>query len=496
MSERLAFNLGGRRDVGSGPAVQATPAGAPATIAEAHPRPAVERRDWAFTWTLVFTAVLFFRPQDVYPPLGALHLAELSAIAGLISLFMGRLARRQPLSRVTPELIGVFALGAVILLTAPFSIWFGGAVHAFTDQYVKVTLVYLLAVNVLDSPKRVERLTWVLVLVLGYIAFRAVLDYARGVNMIARGTRVVGTVGGLVGNPNDLALHMVVALPLALFMAMRPDAAVLKRLTAAFCGVCMMGGVVASGSRGGFLGLVVTIIALAAFAARRRPGLVMAGVLAVMCALPVLPDQYWRRIESITDPSKDDYQSSTARRELFSEAFDAFLENPLTGVGAGQFDNYKPQERKEAWHETHNIWLQVAADLGILGVIALTFLVARAFSAVWQTRRLLARVRRAAAAARRPTATGKVIAGTPVVSADEEALLDAHSAAMASTLIGFFVCAFFASVAYNWTFYYLIILAAAPRDFLRERIPGAGRRRARVPAPAMIGGLGPREVRA
>jgi hypothetical protein len=64
-------------------------------------------------------------------------------------------------------------------------------------------------------------------------------------------------------------------------------------------------------------------------------------------------------------------------------------------------------------------------------------------------------------------------------------MLDAHSAAMAASLAGFFVCAFFSSLAYNWTFYYLLVLAAAPRDILRARMAGTpARRRAAVAATA------------
>ena len=37
-------------------------------------------------------------------------------------------------------------------------------------------------------------------------------------------------------------------------------------------------------------------------------------------------------------------------------------------------------------------------------------------------------------------------------------------------LIGWFVCAFFASVAYNWTFYYLLALIVATRDVVRGRL--------------------------
>ena len=508
--ERLAFNGGGsRREVtspysrpdastsGNGSVTPASPqdAGAASSRAPHHPASA-EPRDWAFTWTLVFTAVLFLRPQDVFPPLEALHLAEMSAVLGLVSLLAGRLSRRQTLTRMTPEFAGVLALGAVILLTAPFSIWFGGAVGLFTDQYVKVVLVYLLAVNVLTSPKRVERLTWLLVLAIGYVAFRAVLDYARGVNVIAKGTRVQGAVGGLVGNPNDMALHMVIFIPFALYIALRPGPA-WKRLVGAGAGFCMMGAVVASGSRGGFLGFAAMLLVVLIVAARQRPGMVMAGVLVVLCALPLVPGQYWRRVSSINDPTKDDYNSGTARKNLMGEAWDAFVENPITGVGAGQFKDYKPEARLEAWHETHNVWLQVASEIGIFGLAVFGFLMYRAFSGARQTRKMLARMRAAAAAARRGARPPK--APVPVVSEEDAVLLDAHSSAMVAALVGFLVCSFFASVAYNWTFYYLLALAVAPRDILRESIAAPVRRNAEagdLSAARSPLGLRPRGARA
>jgi hypothetical protein len=41
---------------------------------------------------------------------------------------------------------------------------------------------------------------------------------------------------------------------------------------------------------------------------------------------------------------------------------------------------------------------------------------------------------------------------------------------MTAALAGWFFCALFASVAYNWTFYYLLALAVAPREFLVDRL--------------------------
>jgi O-antigen ligase len=473
--ERLAFG-GGQREVARAATPQAS-ASAPIvgveSAAAGPPSPATsgrrgapsERRDWAFIWTLVFSGILFLRPQDLFPPLQVLHLAEMSAIAGLTALFVGRLARQQPITRITPEFIGVLALGAIILGTAPFSIWAGGSIGVFNEQYSKVILVYLLAVNVIDSPRRLERLTWLLVLAVGYLGFLAVMDYARGVNMIAKGTRVNGATNGIMGNPNDMALNMTVFIPAAVFTAMRPGSTI-KRLVAAGCAFTMMGAIVASGSRGGFLGFAAMILVLGWFAARQRPALVFAGALVILCALPLAPSSYWRRIASITDESKDDVQSSAARKRLFGESFDAFVANPLTGVGAGEFKDWNPEGRTQPWQESHNVWLQVAAELGIFGFAVFLYLVGQAFRAVFQTRRLLRRLQPA-----RHKGRGTVPDGASPLSEYDAILLEAHSAAMVAALVGWLVCAFFASVAYSWTFYYLLALAATPREMLKPLVP-------------------------
>ena len=252
MTERLTFNTKGLASERRPAKVAESSEGPIEETAAAPP----ERRDWAFLFMIAFTALVFFRPQDPIPGLELLHLAELCAIGGLAALVSGRLARNQPVTHMTPELAGVVALGGLILATAPFSIWFGGAIGMFKDLYVKIILIFLLMVNVLTSPRRIERLTWLLVLASGYIAFRAVLDYARGINL-ANG-RVEGAVGGMFKNPNDLALNMVAFLPFAVFIALRPGS-MMRRATAGLCAVMMLGAIVASHSRSGTLGLVAML---------------------------------------------------------------------------------------------------------------------------------------------------------------------------------------------------------------------------------------------
>ena len=142
MSERLTFGYGtsrptdGTRRRGSAPeptlpvnAPQPQKAGPGA--AERSRRSVIYpevRPDAAFIGLMIFTALLFFRPQDQIRGLNYLHLAELSAIGALVAMVAGRTGRGLTVSRVTPELCGVVLMGAIILFMAPFSVWPGGSI--------------------------------------------------------------------------------------------------------------------------------------------------------------------------------------------------------------------------------------------------------------------------------------------------------------------------------------------------------------------------------
>jgi O-antigen ligase len=470
--ERLVFGYGTSRNSAPSEVVRLNAETRKAEAAPEHsalvqPQAAADadnRTDWPYLGLMVFTAMLFFRPQDLITPLRMLPMAEIAALFALGTLITGRLGRGLPLSRTTPEVIAVLAFALCILALAPFSVWMGGAIHTFTDLYAKVVLIYVLMVNTLTSPRRIEQFTWLIVIASSYIAARTVLDYARGINLIEN-NRVQGAIGGMFKNPNDLALNMVAVLPLAGLFILRPISP-LKRGVAAIGAILMLFTIVATQSRAGTVGLVAMALVLAANIVKRKPGLVFGAALVGMLALPLLPSSYLERIASITDKSLDQTGSREARSILLRESYDAFLAHPLTGVGAGQFKNYNPDERQEAWRESHNVVLQVAAELGIGGVIIFGFLLVRGFSGPIQTRRLLRRFE--AGRTSRPNVTA------PPLAPRERDLFTTHAEVMSAALAGWFVCALFASVAYHWTFYYLLALAVVPRDYLRTRLGELG----------------------
>jgi hypothetical protein len=199
MLERLTFNLGTH------------PPARPSAPEARNPAPAVsavvsavsERLDWSYRAMLAFTFVLLARPQDTLPILNPLHLAEVTAILAVLALACERLSRGLPLTRMTPEVAGVIGFALLLLVLVPFSVWPGGSFELLTDIYLKIVIVFILMVNTVTTVRRLERLVWLITIVTGYIAVRAIVDYGRGTNLV-EGNRIIGAVGGLFANPNDL----------------------------------------------------------------------------------------------------------------------------------------------------------------------------------------------------------------------------------------------------------------------------------------------------
>jgi O-antigen ligase len=460
--ERLAFGHGG---LGS---VQSRPAAALAALAH-EPVPVrfsrIDTWDWAWGGLLIFSILLFFRPQDQFAALGVLHISDIAAAIGLTAMVALHAGRRQSLIRMTPELTAVFALGAIMLVGVPLSFWPGGSLAVFTSYYLQVSLIFLLMVNAVTSPARVERICWVIVLAFGYTSAQVVFDYLRGVNLV-EGNRASGPVGGFFANPNDLALNLVAFLPLAMMYVKRPGP-FLKRVIALGISVLMLTALVFTKSRSGQLGAAAMVVTYLLATRSLKPGTIIALVLGGLIVLPALPSSYWDRMESIFNEEKDATKSRTERRLLMEEAWQIFLDNPITGIGAGQFQNYGGPGKDARWRVTHNALLQVAAELGIFALIAFSFLIGRGFAAAWWTRQALSWIFWKRGRTREDG-----------LDEHERVFLQTTGAALVAGLAGWFVCAMFASVAFNWTFYYLLGLPVTTRHIVRTRARAYAKARA------------------
>jgi O-antigen ligase len=291
------------------------------------------------------------------------------------------------------------------------------------------------------------------------VAALGVWNYASGTNLVENG-RLAVPVGGIFGNPNDLAMNMVTFLPPTIVVAMSRRHSGTRRLTASAIALLMLATIVFTKSRGGLLGLGAAIAALAVLGRWVRRGFGTTVIVALLVATPFVPASFWTRMTSIFDEQQDKQEftgSRESRRLVMLDGINTFVEFPITGVGAGQFKNYNPADRQAKNLETHNVLIQVAAETGIVGLLAFGFLLWRAIKAARDTRRL--------------TRDTKWMSWMRKIHRQDAAnALAEHTVGMQAWLIGWFVCAMFASLAYNWTFYYVLALLVAARELAQHQM--------------------------
>lgn len=143
----------------------------------------------------------------------------------------------------------------------------------------------------------------------------------------------------------------------------------------------------ASGSRGPVLGLAVGLLSLVALTMRERRNRnrLLGVVAAFAAAVAVVPSfvpahDIARSLGAFVLNGSG--VSSNGRSQLWHEAFSLFLRHPLLGAGTGSFAALDPVKVYP-----HNVVLEVGAELGLVGVLAL-------LAALWVTSRGLIRVLR------------------------------------------------------------------------------------------------------
>jgi hypothetical protein len=215
--------------------------------------------------------------------------------------------------------------------------------------------------------------------------------------------------------------------------------------------------------------------------------MIFAGIVAVLLAMPMMPQSFWERMDSITNAETDPTGSRAARIRLIEQAVTVFSDNPITGIGAGQFVNYDGPDALERNRATHDVWLQVAAELGIFGLFTFAFLVFRSYKSCFMTMRALRTPKKKAGKARgvaaplrpraldrtafRSTKTKAAAAPSAVqpLTEEEARIVEINAKGMLAAMVGWTVCSLFASVAFNWTFYYVFALAVAGREIALSR---------------------------
>ncbi len=339
------------------------------------------------------------------------------------------LIRRQKIIIDRP-LRWMFGFLLVALTSALFAADWSESASWIGTYLLEGVVLYFLIINVVRNVATLRRAVWALVLAGSFMGFFVAVsevtqsfdsdlaglaqrDTSRGVDQVqSNGVHLLRTrekvrtshrAEGTIGEPNRFAQVMLVVLPLALFRFWN-ESSPLLRLGAAGAGFLIAGGAMLSYSRGGFLALAMMVGLLVSLGYVRLKHAV-AGALVGMLLVAVVAPGYVLRMSSIRgveqlfapDSAVDADGATRGRMTEMLSALMVFLDYPVLGVGPGQYAPYYSidyqanpdiafrniQESRRA----HSLYLEVAAELGAVGLGTLLAIVYMVSRRLWRVRR-------------------------------------------------------------------------------------------------------------
>jgi len=314
--------------------------------------------------SLVPLSLLFFylileygRPQDLLPFIGVLHLPAITTILLALSIInSGMIQLKDKQTVFFLFLIGLMVIHGPIAVN---NYWTLMIFIVMASNFI----IFLALTRYVDTPDKYNRLlkTWFGIHV--FLAIHGIVKKGIG-------------VGGFLGDENDFCMTMNMIIPFSFFLAM--NASGKSKIFYIVLTCLFLSAILISFSRGGFVGLMAAFAYCWLKTKRKLFTAIVMGVLTVF-AIVVAPPAYWDEVRSITEEGAD---TGTGEERVYTWGigWHMFLDNPILGVGQGNFPyvfhKYELEVtgsdepfhgRSVAGREAHSIYFTMLPELGILG---------------------------------------------------------------------------------------------------------------------------------
>ncbi len=335
----------------------------------------------------------------------------LAAVAWLLAGARARSLRLWPSALLAAQLL-VFAMFVLAALGAEAP----GPSLKDTLKWLELVVVFVLTV---DLARRASQARWLLLAIIGAASLEAAFGLAQFVTRRGPDFFAIGPFMRAYGHfsqPNPFAGYLATALPLAAALAAwskdedlglgRLGAVTPRRLSASVAGwarpatLLLSAGVVASLSRGAWMGVALAgavMLAVASPRSRRwlvavAAALLLLALLGTAGALPPLISErlgivaeYFGPFDVRTVDLTGENWSVVERMAHWQAAWYMFLDHPWLGVGPGNYATVYERYYLPGWLEplghAHNYYLNLAAESGVLGLGSFLLTLVLAFRA-------------------------------------------------------------------------------------------------------------------
>ena len=318
-------------------------------------------------WLLVGYMFLFIhRPFEFWPLLGDIHLERLY-IGSIFIVWLFQPKRWLPNFQHLAYFTFAFAV-AVCWVMSPHM----EQGQQVVENWFKIIVFYLLFITVVHDEKSLRQLALGFVLVMGVYMSHSFKEFLAGRHTYRMGiVRMIG-IDTTQGDPNSFGASIVFALPFGLLFWNTAKSKWIKFGAAMF--LCLSGGcILLTGSRSSLLGMMLwgTIVIVRS---RYRWWLLAAAMAGSPLLFVALPESLQTRFETIVNPDvgpENAKESGEGRLQGLITGFDLFMANPATGCGPGA---WRPATHSKL--ESHNLYGQLMGEMGLLGIVAFSSILA------------------------------------------------------------------------------------------------------------------------
>jgi O-antigen ligase len=349
-----------------------------------------------------FGSALRGAPDPTETETAQLAIGATEVLVGLLgAVWLARAVRQRELSiRASAPVAALLALIVLALLSVGYADDRMSAIKE-TVKWVEMLLVLLVVVDLVREPG-VARWVMAALFVAGAAeAAYGAVQFATGSGPEAFALQGALRAFGHFEQPNPFAGYLTTILPLALLMALSASNPSWFRWLALFSSGLMAVGIGLSQSRGAWLGAAAAIFVLALLWSRdtRRllpPAALVAALIPAMALAGLLPPTVLDRVAQAVeyfgvfdvrtvDPTSANF-AVLERMAHWQAGWYMFMDQPWFGVGAGNYgdayDRYFINGWPEALGHAHNYYLNMLAELGIVGGSLLLLFLALSFRAL------------------------------------------------------------------------------------------------------------------
>jgi O-antigen ligase len=295
-------------------------------------------------------------------------------------------------------------------------------------------------------------------MVLGAFVLGAVTAVLIGL-VSAPGGADAGRLGTEILDPNLLAAALIAAAAICVALYALDRDPLIRLLTICAAMLCAVG-VLLTASRGALIAITFCLVAAVLLAGRWRPPVLAGGVVVLIAAAGyftfLAPPEIRDRV---TEPTKGQERTREGRTTIWQVALRAAEDKPIAGVGAGNFrvasKHYidepgalaRTDEITEKPAVAHNAYLEVLAELGVVGILLFVSILL--------------------------TCLGSMIAAARMFDRKGDRRLQAVAIAVSIALIGVLVANFFFSDHYGKPMWLLLSLGPVLLTMARLTPPGS-----------------------